>query len=948
MKKLFAAFLMILTVIGTIPFHTVKAIDCTGNRFSVDRIISQTQLENFSCFALTDYSGAIALFSQKTTTDNISNVIITYFGDNPNTSTVVESDYSKIILADRAIAFSQNVNYISKTTMYIASDSKMTQSYTYMDSLNPLFYYSADTTVIYSDKPVTPSNLAAHITVNGVNGYVRVNQIQIIPMIYAENAWPYPFDTSPTTKTNSIVKQTFYTVTQDSVITKSGTKIMKQLNVNLRFGGWSYDTKYTVGPAPDWLPLGKYYSPDGISFYYDVDLKNPVYNGAVSGKYYNYYAYTNMRSKTTYNGTDLDSYLTYYLDVNNYSSTISTMIHTGDIFVNAQNTYGMNALLIYAMAALESGFGCARDSSTCMYPRKPSNFNGTIVKDPVTHTLLDYTVQTFCLAYPSGKYEDEFGEVRYCLGRNNLFGWSAYDSDPNSAKAFPSIEACINEHMGINLRNTYMNYLSVNSSTYGNSFYASNLGNKGAGFNTDYASDPWWSLGISQIAYKIDRYLGLFDYNAQQIGILSDDVSNRTIYKNSSLSTPLFTLPSRATNYPLIILEGIMLDGNLIYKIQLTNPINSDGSINTATDKTLTPYDFDKSVGYIRANQITHYIAKFVTGVVDQGLYNTDQQIFFTSGTATLNGSPITSGATVSDEGVYNVVATSETGIVQTLQFTIDKTAPVISLNNYSTLPTNQDLTVTATVNEGQLDVSEYTFTENGSYIFRAVDNAGNIAERTVEITHIDKVPPIITIADFDNITITSTDIIVTASTNEGSINEVQHTFTRNGSFDFIATDVAGNTATKTVTVSNIVKSVVLTYTTQLSGGSLSAEVNDTVIDSGTTITSIDQIVFTVDLLPKYHVYRWLVNDQLLSTRASTLNLDYPYLDTHVNVEFYLEGDLNSDGKVSTTDIVLMRRYIAGLDTVNEKAVLAADINGDGRVSTTDLVKIRRILAGLE
>jgi hypothetical protein len=36
------------------------------------------------------------------------------------------------------------------------------------------------------------------------------------------------------------------------------------------------------------------------------------------------------------------------------------------------------------------------------------------------------------------------------------------------------------------------------------------------------------------------------------------------------------------------------------------------------------------------------------------------------------------------------------------------------------------------------------------------------------------------------------------------------------------------------------------------------------------------------------------------------------------------------------------------LDSGNEKAVLAADINGDGKVSTTDLVKIRRMLAGLE
>ena len=456
-----------------------------------------------------------------------------------------------------------------------------------------------------------------------------------------------------------------------------------------------------------------------------------------------------------------------------------------------------------------------------------------------------------------------------------------------------------------------------------------------------------WSIGFSAFAYQIDRYLGFKDLNSLQLGILDPTVSSN-IYKNKELTTLFYQIKTRATNYPLIILEGLMVDGNLVYKVQTTNPINEDGTINTNPDPVLVPFDFDISIGYVDADQIGSYISKFVTGVSDQGLYNTDRQIFFTSGSAKLNGVTIESGATVSDEGDYTVVATSASGIEQTLQFTIDKTAPVISFNSYPTTPTNQDITVTATVNEGRLETPSYTFTQNGNYIFKATDDAGNVSESTVDITNIDKIPPVITIGDYDAVNISAVDLIISASTDEGTLNETQHTFMRNGSFDFVATDAAGNVSTQTVTVTNIVKPVILTYTTELVGGSLSAAIHDDQVASGSTVYSTDQVVFTVTLNSKYQIYRWLYNSEFLLTRATTLNLDYPYLDTTVSVEFYLLGDLNEDGKMSTTDLVQLRRIIAGLDSGNEKAVLAADINGDGKVSTTDLVKIRRMLAGLE
>lgn len=72
----------------------------------------------------------------------------------------------------------------------------------------------------------------------------------------------------------------------------------------------------------------------------------------------------------------------------------------------------------------------------------------------------------------------------------------------------------------------------------------------------------------------------------------------------------------------------------------------------------------------------------------------------------------------------------------------VDNVPPTITISDYIKTPTNQDITVTATVDKGTLNKTSHTFTENGSFTFVAVDEAGNRSEKTVTITNIDKVPP--------------------------------------------------------------------------------------------------------------------------------------------------------------------------------------------------------------
>ncbi|MFM9535781.1 S-layer homology domain-containing protein [Lysinibacillus sp. IITD104] len=65
-----------------------------------------------------------------------------------------------------------------------------------------------------------------------------------------------------------------------------------------------------------------------------------------------------------------------------------------------------------------------------------------------------------------------------------------------------------------------------------------------------------------------------------------------------------------------------------------------------------------------------------ITGVTNNGVYNTNVTISFNEGTATLNEAIFTSGSTVSTSGNYTLVVTDSAGNTATITFVIDKALP--------------------------------------------------------------------------------------------------------------------------------------------------------------------------------------------------------------------------------------------------------------------------------
>lgn len=82
---------------------------------------------------------------------------------------------------------------------------------------------------------------------------------------------------------------------------------------------------------------------------------------------------------------------------------------------------------------------------------------------------------------------------------------------------------------------------------------------------------------------------------------------------------------------------------------------------------------------------------------------------------------------------------------------------------------------------------------------------------------------------------------------------------------------------------------------------------------------------------------------EILDADAQPLNVTM--VTGQVQILTYTPGDVNDDGQVTSTDVVYLRRYIAGGYgiTINEAA---GDVNNDGVLTSTDVVYIRRYIVG--
>lgn len=252
-------------------------------------------------------------------------------------------------------------------------------------------------------------------------------------------------------------------------------------------------TTRRIGVAPSYLKEGKtYYSYDGHYFYdgsngtasalrtLTKDLQRNSTSNAVNSNnpYYNYFNYLPFRSRTSHSAAELNNY------INSVTTSSSKLRGTGQYFINAQEKYGVNALLALGVAMNESAMGTSS----------------------------------------------------FAINNNNLFGINATDDHTSeNASKFSSVESCINEFAKYLISKGYSNPADWRD-------YGGFLGNKEFGANVYYASDPYWSEKAANFAFQIDYGIAggninaMKDYNKEQLLLHNQsssvyDSSNDILYK---------------------------------------------------------------------------------------------------------------------------------------------------------------------------------------------------------------------------------------------------------------------------------------------------------------------------------------------------------------------------------------------------------------------------------
>ncbi len=403
---------------------------------------------------------------------------------------------------------------------YYYTNSELTgSSFTYMD--NGSLYGGVDGIHLDSAYSNAKGKWTTKVKIADFTGWIGLDTCEIVPITWVKSSSSY-------TITDSSIRHNIVSKIQNTYTGSRGT---------------------TIGPKPEMLNVGTYYSFDGHYFYRDLetmikDNKNNNYNNSVNknNPYYNYYMYLSNHTKTSYSSINIDEYIRNNLGYKesvygtSASDNTSKLYGMGTYFYYAQEKYGVNAILALSLSRNESA-------------------NGT--------------------SY-------------LAINKNNGFGLNAVDTNPiEGASWYPTFASSI---LGYAYKWVLNGYAHPSDWRY----YGPQFGDKLSGMNVKYASDSYWSEKMASYYYSLDKALGMQDYNYYQLGIVKDRVN---AYKDPSTSSKVvYVYPE--SNDGVVIVDEVIRDNEKWYKLV------SDLNVNSNYDEVNGDYNWDRYV-YVKASSIT-------------------------------------------------------------------------------------------------------------------------------------------------------------------------------------------------------------------------------------------------------------------------------------------------------------------------------------------------------
>ena len=299
----------------------------------------------------------------------------------------------------------------------------------------------------------------------------------------------------------------------------------------------------------------------------------------------------------------------------------------------------------------------------------------------------------------------------------------------------------------------------------------------------------------------------------------------------------------------------------------------------------------------------------------------------------------------------------------------IDLVPPEVVVSYSTTEPTKDAVTVIVTANEPIREVEGWTlsndqkiltktFSQNWEGSFTVKDLSGNKTIVNFTITNIDRVLPT-TAVGYSRTTPTNKDVTVTINVNKKvkpvngwTLSDDQKTltkvFTENASETVKIEDLVGHETTENIEVSNIdkVKPIVsVKYsTTEPTDKPVTVTItaNEQIkeVDTWTRSENKKQLskVFTENEGNILQVMDLAGNYETVQVMVSNIN---------GKVNPNIKGDINKDGKVTATDLLILKNVLVGSTQISDEDVELLDMNNDEKITGTDLLLLKRVIVGL-
>lgn len=354
-------------------------------------------------------------------------------------------------------------------------------------------------------------NDGAFLEYNTANGKVKFKVSGVVGWANGEDVTIYPIEHVPSVSSFVVQKDILYHQIKSNVTSST------------------YANSLSLSKAPSYLKEDTtYYSYDTHYFYTSFkdmmsDYRNGTYKRAINSDnpYYNYYQYMSHRSTSTYSSKQLTNYFKDTLAINNTMKNFETngngihriltqslLAQSSDAFIQYQNQFGSNALMMLSLSLNESAVG---------------------------RSYIAYT-------------------------KNNLFGHAAFDSSAEeSASRYTSVGASVYSHALHYISNSYLNPEEFQ-------FHGGFFGNKAGGMNVSYASDPYWGEKAAHYYYLIDSDMGTKDYNDYALGI--SERKGVHVYQKASTKSDVLYATSEGYDSSFILLEKVKNKEGTFYRVQ--------------------------------------------------------------------------------------------------------------------------------------------------------------------------------------------------------------------------------------------------------------------------------------------------------------------------------------------------------------------------------------------